>query len=120
MKLGDRVKCDGYIKKTGCNFIFSEDRTECCLWEKNKSEAVQVEGCQSVEKFRIINTTFYGVYVGTTSLCTVLTAEYGATRYGFELNEGFFAYSKKPRKFAVVYYANNKKRLVPLDMIEEE
>ncbi len=118
MKLGDRVKCDGYIKKTGCNFIFSDGRTECFLWEKNKSEAVQVEEYQSAEKFRIINTTFYGIYVGTTSLCTVLTAEYGATGHGFD--ECFFVYSDKRRKFAVVYYANNKKRLVPLDMVEEE
>ena len=118
MKLGDRVKCDGYIKKTGINFELTEHKTECFLWEKNKSEAIQVEECQSAEKFRIINTTFYGVYVGTTSLCTVLTADYRATGYGFD--ECFFVYSDKPRKFAVVYYANNKKRLVPLDMIKEE
>lgn len=53
---------------------------------------------------------------GTTWLCTELFCEWNDPPYG---RSGFQCSSINPKPFAIVYYAENKKRLVPMDSIEK-
>lgn len=57
-----------------------------------------------------------GVFVGVTWLCTELFCEWNDPPYG---RSGFQCSSINPKPFAIVYYAENKKRLVPMDSIEK-
>ena len=116
MKLGSRVRCDGYVKKSGNYFILIENKTGCVYWDKSKGEGVRVEDYLDFEKFTMTNAPFYGIYVGTTNRCTVLRAEYGIS---YNQEEYFSIYGCKPKQFAIVYYAKNRKRLVPIDMVLE-
>ena len=61
-----------------------------------------------------IEKCFKGIYVGTTSLCTKIFCSYDTW-----LDRDYFRFGKTaPKQFAVVYYADNKKRLVPIDDLE--
>lgn len=51
-----------------------------------------------------------------TWLCTELFCEWNEPPYG---RSGFQCSSTNPKPFAIVYYAENKKRLVPMDSIEK-
>lgn len=55
------------------------------------------------------------MFVGWAHLCTELLCESGQDYNG---NEFFTCRSENPQDFAVVYYAENKKRLVPMDKIK--
>ena len=56
------------------------------------------------------------IFVGVTWLCTELFCEWNEPPYG---RSGFQCSSVKPKPFAIVYYAENKKRLVPMDSVEK-
>lgn len=68
------------------------------------------------EKFVTKTALFTGVFVGVTWLCTELFCEWNEPPYG---RSGFQCSSINPKPFAIVYYAENKKRLVPMDGIEK-
>lgn len=51
-----------------------------------------------------------------TWLCTELFCEWNDPPYG---RSGFQCSSINPKPFVIVYYAENKKRLVPMDSIEK-
>ena len=70
----------------------------------------------SCEKFVTKTALFTGVFVGVTWLCTELFCEWNDPPYG---RSGFQCSSINPKPFAIVYYAENKKRLVPMDSIEK-
>lgn len=117
-ELGQRVICSAYAKKTGNHYETDEGRDAyCTYWETGVSEGVLVEDFHSCDKFMAVPTPFKGVYVGTTILCTKIVAEWEEPPYG---KEGFRFRSEEPKPFAVVYYADNKKRLVPMDAIWTE
>lgn len=121
MKLGDRVRCTGYIRKSGNRYeILKATETEngvpaCAFWPAGTSEAVEVEDYHVCDRFVTKKANFSGVYVGTTTLCVRLVAEYEDGPYTLPC---FRTYHDQPKKFAVVYFANNRRRLVPLDMAE--
>lgn len=71
---------------------------------------------ESCEKFVTKTALFTGVFVGVTWLCTELFCEWNDPPYG---RSGFQCSSINPKPFAIVYYAENKKRLVPMDSIEK-
>ena len=122
MKLGDIVICSEYIKPSGNHYeILRGKKTRsgapvCLYREKGASEenGVEVDDCHGCERYKTIGKTFTGIYVGTTSLCTRLYAEYWDDEYG---NSGFRTHCEEPHKFAIVYYADNKKRLVPIERL---
>ncbi len=122
MKLGDWVRCTGYIKRSGNHFeVLDGKDTEsgfpsCVYWSAGATEGTDVEDYHICDRFVVKKATFSGVYVGTTTMCVKLNAEYEDGPYAAP---HFRTYSDTPEKFAVVYYADNKRRLVPLDMIEE-
>ena len=60
--------------------------------------------------------TATGVFVGVTWLCTELFCEWNEPPYG---RSGFQCSSTNPKPFAIVYYAENKKPLVPMDSIDK-
>lgn len=51
-----------------------------------------------------------------TVLCTELFCDWNDHPYG---GSGYQCSSMTPKPFAIVYYAENKKRLVPMDSIEK-
>ena len=124
MKLGDKVKCSGYISKTGNYYLkdgddvyFQHKRGEVPIeYEKCEDEYnsyyVRCEG-ETCNRFIITHREFKGVYVGNVSLYTEIVTDTDAYEHPM-----IYSYKKKP--FAIVYYALGKKRLVPLEMIKEE
>ena len=74
------------------------------------------ERYESCEKFVTKTALFTGIFVGVTWLCTELFCEWNEPLYG---RSGFQCSSVNPKPFAIVYYAENKKRLVPMDSIRK-
>lgn len=116
MTLGDRVFCTAYIKPAKNHYeIGNDDFPGCTYWACGASEGLEVEDFHSCERFKTVDASFSGVYVGETMLCTRLNAEYWDDSY----RSRYRTFCDTPQRFAVVYYGNNKKRLVPIDKIEE-
>ena len=130
MKIGDKVHCTKYVERrrqgisvVDCSPFFdfvSDDvpRREVVYFdtEKNKTASIPYDEFEevTVDKFKTIEQEFDGVYVGTTRLATKLWAileEWGGGGYINFRSRDF-------EKFAVVYYANNRKRLVPVDCMK--
>lgn len=126
MKIGDKVHCTAYIKRTGhgIEVIDISPFDECSGkevayfdTEKNEMASIPYEYFTdvTVDKFKIVKKEFDGIYVGTTHLATKLTAIYETPPYG---NDYIRFESECFKKFAVVYYANNRKRLVPIECLK--
>lgn len=113
-ELGQKVICSAYVKKSKNHYETSKDRDDCDFWAGGADKGIAVEDFHICDKFTTVPTPFRGVYVGTTILTTKILAEYNDLPYG---NSGFCFSSEEPRPFAVVYYADNRKRLVPMDAI---
>lgn len=115
MKLGDLVTCSAYIKRSKNHYIIGQDS---CEYLENGAyvDGIEIEDFHSCERFKTIEAVFSGIYVGATTLCTHLNAEYYDNSWG---QTGFRCFVDNPQKFAIVYYADNKKRLVPIDQIKE-
>ena len=115
LRLGDWVSCSAYIRPSGNHFeIDNEDTGTALLWRKDATEGEEIEDYESCEKFVTKMALFTGVFVGVTWLCTELFCEWNDPPYG---RSGFQCSSINPKPFAIVYYAENKKRLVPMDSI---
>lgn len=120
MKIGDRVECSAYIKRSKNHYeiINAKDtqsgNVSCSYWANEATEGIEVEDFHNCERYKTIGKTFTGVFVGTTTLCTRLNAESYDEPY---VGDGYRTYCDRPEKFAVVYYANNRRRLVPISMV---
>lgn len=118
---GQLVRCAAYIKRSGNAYEvrpakhFEDDFPECCFWAAGAEEGVPVEDYHECERFKTVNREFEGIFVGVTVLNTKITVEYYEDGYTMPY---FRTETTNPEKFAVVYYANNKKRLVPLGAIK--
>lgn len=112
---GQWIGCTAYIKRSGnCYEVkpAQEDSfPECYFWAAGADEGVPVEDFHECERFKTVNRDFEGIFVGVTELCTKILAEYFDGPYTLPY---FKTQTTTPEKFAVVYYADNKKRLVPL------
>lgn len=122
-KLGDKVKCSGYMKKTGANYITTDYDDSGHLrnvdlayrnWEDKINDENRIEDYDDQNRFELIKKDFEGIYVGTTTVNLNLTCEYFDDSY----TEGWKTETNTPFKCAKIYYADNKSRLVPLDMID--
>ena len=132
MKIGDKVHCTAYVKKRGCG-IHVEDFSPfddlggladefpargVNYYDADKKETVWIPYSEfteaTVDKFKTIAKEFDGIYVGTTHLATKIWAIYEEWGGGGSIRFR----STDIKKFAVVYYANNKKRLVPIDCLK--
>ncbi len=121
MKLGDWVRCTRYISKSGNRYEIvpaekTINNTETALYyERGVKEPVGVEDFHDCERVRFVDKQFDGVYVGTTTICRRLQCSYEEPEYG---RDGYYLEKYDPITAAIVYYAQNKKRLVPLDSIQ--
>jgi len=114
-ELGQMVICSAYVKKSGNHYETDKDRdTFCEFWAAGATDSVAVEDFHSCDLFVRIPASFHGVYVGTTHRATRLTVEYDEPPCG---RAGFYFSKDEGKPFAIVYYADNKKRLVPMDAI---
>lgn len=117
LSLGDMVVCNAYIRPSGRYFeIHNGAEPSAYLWEKGQTKCEEVDGFESCEKFETKTALFTGVFVGVTWLCTELFCEWNDHPYG---GSGYKCSSITPKPFAIVYYAENKKRLVPLACVEK-
>lgn len=116
LALGDMVVCNAYIRPSGRYFeIHNGAEPGAYIWEKGQAEGKEVDGYESCEKFETKKALFTGVFVGMTTLCTELLCEWNDPPYG---GSGYRCSSITPKPFAIVYYAANKKRMVPIGCIE--
>ena len=129
MKIGDKVHCTAYVERTGQGISVMDyspsysvegvPRKEVVYFDAEKNEMASIPYNAftdvTVDKFKTIEKEFYGVYVGTTRLATKLSATYETPPYG---NDYIRFYSECVKIFAVVYYANNRKRLVPIECMK--
>lgn len=122
LKIGTNVLCKGYVRKSGNSFEYLKEsetddgKLSCRAWNSRTREySEELDDFLVVDRFEKVGTWFEGIYVGTTTLCTEIVAysEYDCFRGEFVRFQ-----KEKPEKFAVVYYADNKKRLVPISDIE--
>lgn len=123
LRLGDRVSCSAYIRRSGKYFEVHngpEPIAYLCdkgnIDEKGNIDGEQVDGYETCDRYTTETAPFTGVYVGTTTLCTSITCDWHNGPYE---REGYRCMLTNPKPFAIVYYANNKKRLVPMDSIEK-
>lgn len=133
MKIGDKVHCTAYVERSrhgvtvmDCSpfvDVFGQPahnipQREVVYFDDEKNEMVSIPFNEftdaTVDKFKTIEKEFDGIYVGTTRLATKLSATYE------EWGGGDFiaCRSTDVKKFAVVYYANNRKRLVPIECLK--
>lgn len=129
MKIGDKVRCTAYVEKTGqgisildlTSFARIDNDLPCekmvCYLENGKVIKIPFHEFTdaTIDKFKTIEKEFDGIYVGTTRLTTKLMATYETPPYG---NDYVRFESECYKEFAVVYYANNRKRLVPVDCMK--
>lgn len=131
MKIGDKVHCTAYVERTRQGIsvmdytpfddILDKDdpRKEVVYFDTEKSEMASIPYNDftdvTINKFKTIQKEFEGIYVGTTRLATKLSATYETPPYG---NDYIRFESECVKPFAVVYYANNRKRLVPIDCVK--
>lgn len=129
MKIGDLVHCTAYVQRTGhginlFNNPFDEaaDDAPCEMivyFDTEKDEMASIPYSEftevTVDKFKTVEKEFDGIYVGTTHLATKLTAIYETPPYG---NDYIRFESGCIKKFAVVYYGNNRKRIVPIECLK--
>lgn len=129
MKIGYKVHCTAYVERTGQGIsvldLTSFERIDndlpsekmVCYFENNKLIQIPFHEFTdaTINKFKIIEKEFDGIYVGTTRLTTKLTATYEQPPYG---KDYIHFESGEVKKFAVVYYANNRKRLVPIECVK--
>lgn len=135
MKLGDKVHCTAYAERTkrGINVVdtspffirlngvdSSLSHKAVSYYDENKKDIVSIPFGEftdaTIDKFKIVEKEFDGIYVGTTRLATKLSATYETPPYG---NDYIRFESECVKSFAVIYYANNRKRLVPIDCVQE-
>ena len=131
MKIGDKVHCTAYVERTGQGIsvldLTSFERIDndlpaekmVCYMENDKVITIPFHEFTdaTIDKFKTIEKEFDGIYVGTTRLTTKLTATYETPPYG---NDYVRFESECYKEFAVVYYANNRKRLVPVNCMEKQ
>lgn len=132
MKIGDKVHCTAYVERRGQGIsvmdyspfyeVLDEEvpRKEVVYFDTEKNDIASIPYDEfeyvTVDKFKTIEKKFDGIYVGTTRLATKLSATYETPPYG---NDYIRFESECVKPFAVVYYANNRKRLVPIDCVKE-
>lgn len=131
MKIGDKVHCTKYIVRTGQGISVMDyspfgdflergvPKKEVVYFDTEKNEITSIPYNEftdvTTDKFKTIEKEFDGIYVGTTYLTTKLSAIYETPPYG---NDYIRFESECVKPFAVVYYANNRKRLVPIDCMK--
>lgn len=144
MKIGDKVHCTRYVERSrqGINImdftpfdsivdleligeipstfknLADVPSKAVVYYDTDKKDNVVIPYDEftdaTIDKFKTVEKEFDGIYVGTTRLTTKLTATYETPPYG----EDYIRFeSECVKKFAIVYYANNRKRLVPIEYL---
>lgn len=126
IKLFEKYKCKGFYKRIYDGIYINLDKKELTATAMKNSEIID-EDVFCVEKtlYEYIKKDFQGIVVGTKK---IMTEEYLDVIYEDEIDIGVgiipekFYVDKRAKKVvecAIVYYANNKKHLVPISDIEE-
>jgi hypothetical protein len=130
MKLGQKVKCKGYLKKSG-NYVLGRDN-----WQKADNIEKLVEDKEVKNFVAIINGEFKGLnYEEDVTLTkivqkdfkgfivgkkTVYSTIYLEINYQYDGGEYEIFSTNNPIACYKVYYAFGKSRLVPCELVEFE
>lgn len=126
MKLFDKVKCHGFLQKAKDGIMISHapNSDSWIAITVDGEEIKDLSSCEGdyVEKtyFKIKKRNFSGVIVGFKDVVTkgIIGTDWDDNPY---CEHGYcFKQATETIKCAVVYYANNKKHIVPIDLIELE
>lgn len=114
MKLGDKVFCTAYIKKSGNHYELNNDIMYAVIHSPgSESYDIGDDLPHNCPRYTIITKNFDGIYCGKTIRCTELMLDVEYEPYS---NQEHYRISlENPKDFAVVYYADNKRRFVPID-----
>lgn len=119
MKLGDKVSCTAYIKPSRNHYELNGD-IMCAIFHTADSAPLEIgdDLPHSCNRYKKIECEFSGIYCGKTTRCTemVLDLEYEP----YSSREFYRIRLHEPKDFAVVYYADNKKRIVPIENCKPE
>lgn len=116
MKLGQKVKCYGYLKKKSLPYIIANQEDEHIEdIENNLIKLSFAEGI-NLELYEIVEKEFKGICVGVTPRST--KREYTSDTDGEKTYIVTNAIDYK--NIAKVYYGNCKSRLVPLSLLIED
>lgn len=116
-QLGQPVHCTAYIVNTGNHYqVIPENMTEghievALYCEQGAKEPLEVTDQHDCARIKWEYKPFDGVYVGKTTVFQRLECSYEEPTYG---KDGFRFEKYDPLTVAIVYYAQNRKRLVPL------
>lgn len=112
--LGDVVVCDAYITKSKSYFSPNYKKGVLEIRDGNNKLIEEVESGSTGELPRYTvkksSRPFRGVCVGITNKNTIM-------RQVFDDNDTITSWTVSNKQFLVVYYSNNKKRLVPLENV---
>lgn len=127
---GEKVICDGYLKKLPKGYYLPrvdlEDYTEkqMKILHNHSDKVTFVEPNDSISslEYEIVERGFGGVLVGVQNI--KLEIEISCESYENEFNDLLYyiykhSYNDKIIQCAIVYYGMNRKRLVPLDMVKK-
>lgn len=125
LPIGTKVKCKSYVKKSGCHFVLYPKNTTVSGQEEIEAvkgvkpldditKELETNYMASIPLFDIVKKEFEGIYVGITSRAIILTTEYMDDTY----HQWWQFRRERSKQFAIVYYANNRKRLVPIEDCE--
>lgn len=120
-KIFKPVTCTGYLvkcKKFDTSIqVNPEDNTFTVVHDNGDV----CEGLKDIKLdrtyYRMKQERFRGMYVGTRIVITEAEVTRSIDKYGVQ---HYTKYAKNAVECAIVYYAPNRKHLVPLDCIEEE
>lgn len=91
------------------------DKTEKALYFECGAETpIKIDDFHDCERIKFVDMQFDGVYVGTTTVFRRLECSYEEPPYG---PAGYRFEKYAPFQVAIVYYARNRKRMVPLDSL---
>lgn len=118
MKLGQKVKCKGYLKKNKLKYaVLKKD------YDENFTDNIICLDFDDVvtlhqEIYSVVSEDFRGVLVGTRNVYILMDLEIEENYFN---GKEFIKCTKyEPIKCAKVYYAMGKSRLVPLELVEAE
>lgn len=115
IKLGQKVRCYGYLKKV--------IPKKCVVKSDEKIESdniIELKEEEFVEQnaYKVVKKGFFGYFVGTKKIA--IKKNYNCEKIGkdnvYHIEK--FVRPEDIREVARIYYANNKSRLVPIKMLE--
>lgn len=115
-KLGDRVRCDGYLKRVKMKYVLVDSDEEGCLNMARLSADGDVPYEQ--ERYKVNECSFNGIVIGCRNVVVSKFFDYATRGDTCDWDYGDIAVENgRTIKCYVVAYQMGRKRYVPIDML---